>query len=410
MLCKLALEDGTIFTGNAFGAPGTRAGEVVFNTSHTGYQEIFTDPSYCGQIVVMTFPLIGNYGVNPDDFESVRPHLSGFVVKEVCRRPSNYRATAALPEFLREHGIIGIEEVDTRALTRRIRIHGALRGVISTEILDDLELVRRAQKSDSMVGANLVTRVASQSVGGWAHPLWTPDEPGRAREAPTAQVAPTGGDAALAPASIGHFAPAAPAVGHCHIVVIDCGIKHNILRHLAEHGCRVTVAPAGASAAEILALRPDGLVVGNGPGDPAAVTDTIAMLRGLIGTVPIFGICLGHQMLALALGAETYKLRFGHHGANLPVLNVTSGRVEITSQNHGFAVDVPSLQRVGGTVTHINLNDQSLEGFLHADKQLFSVQFHPEASPGPHDADYLFRRFVELVRERRPVTADILAW
>jgi len=382
MKCRLALEDGAIFTGRAFGAAGTRTGEVVFNTSHTGYQEIFTDPSYCGQIVVMTFPQIGNYGVNPEDLESTRPHLSGLVVKALPLRPSNYRATAGLPEYLVQHGIIGLVGVDTRALTRRIRIHGALRGAISTADMSDIELVRLAAGSESMVGANLVRRVAPLEIGQWSQPLWQP-EPVRA--------------------------VAAPADGSCHIVAIDCGIKHNILRHLAERGCRVTVAPAGATAGQIRELSPSGVLVGNGPGDPAAVTETISILRELIGTVPIFGICLGHQMLALALGAETYKLRFGHHGANVPVLNIPAGRVEITSQNHGFAVEAGSLQRVGGRVTHINLNDRSLEGFVQPDKALLAVQFHPEASPGPHDADYLFARFIEVARGRARITPELLA-
>jgi carbamoyl-phosphate synthase small subunit len=356
--CKLALEDGCVFTGRAVGAAGTSAGEVVFNTAMTGYQEVLTDPSYCGQIVVMTFPLLGNYGVNPQDFESPRTALSGVVLKELPRRPSNYRATLSLPEFLRQQGVIGLANVDTRALTRRIRTHGALRGVISTEELDDLKLVRMARAADSMNGANLVERVAPRAVRSWT----------------------TEAD------------PRAP-----HVVAVDCGIKHNILRLLADAGCRVTVAPAGAGAGEIRDLAPDGLLVGNGPGDPAAVTPTIDALRELIGELPVFGICLGHQLLALALGAETYKLRFGHHGANLPVLHKPSGRVEITSQNHGFAVEERSLRRVGAVVTRINLNDRSVEGFNHTDKRILAVQFHPEASPGPHDAQGLFGEFVELI-------------
>ena len=380
MICKLALEDGCVFTGEAFGETGTMAGEVVFNTSMTGYQEIFTDPSYCGQIVTMTFPLIGNYGVNPEDFESKKPHLSGFVVKELPLRPSNYRATAALPEFLKEHGVIGIAGIDTRALTRRIRIHGALRGVISTEILDDVELVKRAADSESIVGANLVQRVSPEKAAQWTQPLWSLNE----KQKP-------------------------PPPADAHLVAIDCGIKHNILRFLTEQGCRVTIAPAETSAAQIRELQPDGLLVGNGPGDPAAVTGTIETLRELLGEVPTLGICLGHQMLALALGAETYKLRFGHHGANLPVMNRPADRVEITSQNHGFAVDTASLERVGGTVTHINLNDDSLEGFIHADKQILTVQFHPEASPGPHDTGYVFKRFVAAVRSKTRVSERILA-
>jgi len=369
MRCKLALENGCIFAGQAFGAAGTRAGEVVFNTALTGYQEVFTDPSYCRQIVTMTYPLLGNTGINPEDFEAREPFLAGVVIKELPRRPSNYRATRALDDFLANHGIVGLADVDTRALTRRLRISGALRGVLSTEIDDDLELVRRAQAAEPMSGANLVPQVATKEVAAWDQPLVRlGDEPAPPR--PTAAA---------------------------RIVALDCGIKHNILRHLAEWGGLLTVVPASASAAEIRALRPAGLLVGNGPGDPAAVTDLIATLRSLLGAVPMLGICLGHQLLALAMGAQTYKLSFGHHGANMPVLNRVSGRVEITSQNHGFAVDAASLERAGGTVTHVNLNDGSLEGYLHRDHRIACVQFHPEASPGPHDAGYLFRRFVEGV-------------
>jgi carbamoyl-phosphate synthase small subunit len=379
MLCKLALEDGSIFSGRAFGATGTQSGEVVFNTAHTGYQEIFTDPSYCGQIVTMTFPLIGNYGVNPEDFESARPHLAGFVVKEACAQPSNYRATQTLSDFLRQHNIIGLAGVDTRALTRRIRVRGALRGVISTDLLDELRLVQMARAAGSMVGANLVDCVKPAGVREWFEPLWTPETIVKSAEKP-----------------------------RCHVVAIDCGIKSNILRYLSETGCRVTVAPADASAEQLRELRPDALLVGNGPGDPAAVTRTIDTLKDVLGEVPVFGICLGHQMIALALGASTYKLKFGHHGANQPVLNRRSGKVEITSQNHGFAVDEKSLQRVGGVVTHVNLNDDSVEGYIHPDKQVMCVQFHPEAAPGPHDAGYLFRRFVDAVAAKQPVGLELL--
>ena len=379
MICKLALEDGSVFAGRAFGASGTRTGEVVFNTSMTGYQEIFTDPSYCGQIVTMTFPLIGNYGVNTEDFESAKPFLSGFVIKELAARPSNYRATAALQEFLSGNGIVGLAGIDTRALTRRIRVRGALRGVISTEILDEIELVKIAAQSDSMVGANLVPRVTSHDLREWSESLWSP-----------VSMAPQG------------------AAARCHIVAIDCGIKYNILRHLVHSGCRVTVMPSHSTSRQIADLKPDGLVVGNGPGDPAAVTDAIAMLRDLLGRFPIFGICLGHQMLALAMGADTYKLRFGHHGANVPVMNQPAGRVEITSQNHGFAVDVPSLERLGGVVTHVNLNDGSLEGFAHPGLRTLAVQFHPEASPGPHDAGYLFDRFAHAVETGAAIDDELL--
>ncbi|MFQ5806535.1 MAG: glutamine-hydrolyzing carbamoyl-phosphate synthase small subunit [Phycisphaerae bacterium] len=379
MIAKLALEDGSVFTGTSFGATGTRTGEVVFNTALTGYQEVLTDPSYCGQIVTLTFPLIGNYGVNPDDFESDRPHLSGFVVKELPRRPSNYRSTAALPDFLAETGVIGLAGIDTRSLTRRIRIHGALRGVISTEIHNDIELIKLATESPHMTGANLVKKVAAPEFGSWTEPLWS--------FTPRAEQA-------LEP--------------DCHLVVIDCGIKQNILRHLVARGCTVSVVPGGAPAAQIRALRPDGVIVSNGPGDPAAVTQTIATLRELLGQFPILGICLGHQMLALALGAETYKLRFGHHGVNVPVLNRPANRVEVTSQNHGFAVSTASLEKAGGLATHINLNDDSLEGFVHPDARVLALQFHPEASPGPHDAEHLFHRYVEAVRSKCPIHCDWL--
>ncbi len=367
MIAKLALEDGTVFTGEALGATGTQTGEVVFNTAMTGYQEIFTDPSYCGQIVTMTFPLQANYGMNPEDFESARPRLSGVVLREVPRRPSNYRATIGGPEFLAKHGIVGIVGIDTRALTRRIRAHGSLRGVISTEQCSDLELVELARAASPMIGANLVREVVSDEIAQWTQSLGGADDRDR------------------------QSMPREP-----HIVAIDCGIKHNILRHLVENGCKVTTVPAHADAAQIRELAPDGLLVGNGPGDPAAVTDTADTLRSLLGELPIFGICLGYQLLAIALGAKTYKLPFGHHGANLPVLDRLTGRVEITSQNHGFAVDAKSLENVGGTATHVNLNDDTLEGFIHRDLKIIAVQYHPEAGPGPHDACHMFSRFAEM--------------
>jgi carbamoyl-phosphate synthase small subunit len=372
VIAKLALEDGSVFTGRAFGAPGTRTGEVVFNTAMSGYQEVFTDPSYCGQIVTMTFPLMGNYGVNPEDFESRGLHLSGVVVKELPSRPANFRSQQPMAEFLAQHGIPGLAGVDTRALTRRLRIQGALRGVLSTDIGDDLELVRLARGAESMSGANLVQRVTPRENSSWSEPLWhsQPAPPSRARPP--------------------------------RVVAVDCGIKFNILRHLAERGCEVLTVPAAASAAAIRELSPDGLLVGNGPGDPAAVETTIRTLRELIGQLPIFGICLGHQLLALALGAQTYKLRFGHHGTNLPVRNQLTGRVEITSQNHGFCVEPHSLERAGGSVSHVNLNDGSLEGFVHPDRRIMAVQFHPEASPGPHDASYLFTEFTRQVAPAVP--------
>jgi len=357
--CALALEDGSVFVGTQFGATGTATGEVVFNTAMCGYQEILTDPSYCGQIVAMTSAHIGNYGVNPEDVESRGQHLSGFVVKELARRYSNQRADRDLSGYLRDAKVVGLAGIDTRALTRRLRTTGSLRGVISTEVSDMAELVGLARKSPSMAGQNLVTRVATE------------------------------GEQVIQPAA---------RAASMRVIAIDCGIKQNIVRELVSHGCAVTVVPAHTKAESILERRPSGVLVGNGPGDPAVVTDTIDTVRKLIGKVPIFGICLGHQLLALALGATTYKLKFGHHGANHPVLNLETGRVEITSQNHGFAVDVPSLEAIGGRVTHINLYDKSLEGFAHDDKRVFAVQYHPEAAPGPRDSEYLFAQFVKMMK------------
>jgi len=358
--CLLALEDGSVYGGRSFGAVGTASGEVVFNTAMTGYQEILTDPSYCGQIVAMTAPHVGNYGVNAEDVESERLHLTGFVVKEVARRASNQRAQGQLSEYLRLAGVIGLAGIDTRALTRRLRESGAQRGVISTEILDADALVMRARASSSMEGLNLVERVTPEG---------------------EVVFAPSGGEGPV-------------------VAVLNCGTKLNIVRKLVGLGCTVHFVPSGRPAEAILERRPRGLLVGNGPGDPAVVTGTIAAIRALIGRLPIFGICLGHQLVALALGASTYKLKTGHHGANHPVLNVETGRVEITSQNHGFAVDARSVETVGARATHVSLYDRSLEGFRHDDYQLMSVQYHPEASPGPHDSEYLFDAFVQSLSLR----------
>jgi carbamoyl-phosphate synthase small subunit len=377
-VAKLALEDGAVFTGRAFGARGTSEGEVVFNTSMTGYQEILTDPSYKGQIVTMTYPLIGNYGINRRDVESKRPHVAGFVIKELSPVYSNYRADTSLDEYLRENDVIGIEGIDTRALVRKLRIGGAMRGILSTEILDDPELVERARSAAQMLGADWVKAVKP------THSFaWDEDQ----------------GDWALGKVERGDG---------LHVIALDCGAKSNILRNLVERGVKVTVLPPDVSAEEILRHKPDGLFVSNGPGDPAALDYAVKPLLGTIGKVPIFGICLGHQLLGRALGATTYKLKFGHRGGNQPVKNLDTGRVEITSQNHGFAVDQKSLESKGGVVTHINLNDNTVEGFRHKTLPVFCVQYHPEASPGPHDASYLFDAFIEMMKTKKPPTGDRL--
>jgi carbamoyl-phosphate synthase small subunit len=378
-LAKLALEDGTVFTGRAFGASGTTEGEVVFNTSMTGYQEILTDPSYKGQIVTMTYPLIGNYGINHVDVESRKPHVAGFVVKELSPVSSNYRSDLSLDEYLKQNNVMGIEGIDTRALTRKLRISGAMRGVLSTEVLDDAALVAKARGAAQMLGADWVKAVKPSQGYSW-------DE--------------DAGDWKLGDVNRGDG---------LHVVALDCGAKHNILRHLRDRGVKVTVLPPDTTADEIMKHRPDGLFVSNGPGDPAALDYAVKPIKGVIDKLPIFGICLGHQLLGRAIGAETFKLKFGHRGGNQPVKNIDTGRVEITSQNHGFAVDEKSLCAHGGIVTHTNLNDHTVEGFRHKDLPIFSVQYHPEASPGPHDAGYLFDAFIELMKTKKPVTGKRLA-
>jgi carbamoyl-phosphate synthase small subunit len=377
-IAKLALEDGTVFTGRAFGHAGTTEGEVVFNTSMPGYQEILTDPSYKGQIVTMTYPLIGNYGINRQDVESKQPHVAGFIVKELPPIYSNYRADMSLNEYLKQNRIVGIEGIDTRALTRKLRISGAMRGVLSSEILDDTKLVDRARHAAQMAGADWV-----QAVKPNCSYEWDQDQ----------------GDWKVGPVERGDG---------LHVIALDCGAKQNILRHLSERGVKVTVLPPDVSAEEIMKHRPDGLFVSNGPGDPAVLDYAVKPIQGALGKVPIFGICLGHQLLGRAIGATTYKLKFGHRGGNQPVKNLDTGRVEITSQNHGFAVDRKSLEAKGGVVTHINLNDNTVEGFRHKDLPVFCVQYHPEASPGPHDAAYLFDAFVEMMKTKKPVTGPRL--
>jgi carbamoyl-phosphate synthase small subunit len=404
----LTLADGTVFEGVSYGAEGEAVGEVVFNTCMSGYQEILTDPSYKGQIVMMTYPLIGNYGVNPEDVESRRPFVEGFIVKEGSPLPSNWRARKSLEEYLREYGIVGIQGIDTRALTRHIRDHGAQEGVISTIDHDAKSLVAKAKASPGLIGRDLVKEVCCQSPftwsqGTWAWPSGYSEPRGETRE--------PRGDASKSQLSLFASRLTPHASRPYKVVAYDCGIKWNILRQVVASGCDVTVVPAGTTAEEVLAHNPDGIFLSNGPGDPEGVPYLIAAVRNLIGKKPIFGICLGHQIIGLALGGRTYKLKFGHHGGNQPVKDLTTGKVEITSQNHGFAVDMNSFtQDPKGQVfgdpddivmTHVNLNDNTCEGLTHRRIPLFSVQYHPEASPGPHDASYLFRRFVEMMEAER---------
>lgn len=358
MKAILALEDGTIYKGTSFGASGESYGEIVFNTSMAGYQEILTDPSYKGQVVAMTYPLIGNYGINEEDAESIKPFVEGFVVKECSKIASSWRSKRSLPDYLKENGIVGIEGVDTRSLTLHIRQSGELKSVISTTDLDEKSLIKKASGSKGLAGMDLVKDVVPEKRYVWNK------------------------------------------TGRYHVVVLDCGVKFNILRQLSSLNCKVTVMPAGTAAREILEQKPGGVLLSNGPGDPSALGYVVKTARELIGKLPIFGICLGHQVLGQALGGKTYKLKFGHHGGNHPVKDMKTGRVAITVQNHGFCVDIDTLNKKEVEITHLNLNDQTLEGMRHKKLPIFSVQFHPESSPGPHDAEYLFGRFVDMIKKR----------
>jgi carbamoyl-phosphate synthase small subunit len=353
----LALEDGKIFRGISFGASGERYGEVVFNTSMAGYQEILTDPSYKGQIVTMTYPLIGNYGVNDEDAESTQPFVEGFVVKEYSKIASNWRSKKTLGGYLNENGIVGIEGIDTRSLTLHIREAGAKKAVLSTIDFDEKSLIEKAKRSPGLMGIDLVKEVAKPKGYEWNNK------------------------------------------GRYKVVVVDCGVKFNILRELAKNDCRVTVVNAAATAKEILSHKPSGVLLSNGPGDPAALPYIVETTRDLIGKTPIFGICLGHQILGQAFGGKTYKLKFGHHGGNQPVKDLKTGKVAITVQNHSFCVDIDTLNKKDIEITHMNLNDKTLEGMRHKKLPIFSVQFHPESAPGPNDAEYLFANFAQLMKK-----------
>jgi carbamoyl-phosphate synthase small subunit len=371
MEAVLALEDGRLFRGRGHGASAERFGEVVFNTSISGYQEILTDPSYAGQIVTLTYPHIGNYGTNPLDSESPRPYAEGLVVRELSQLASNWRSVKEAADYLADFGIPIISDIDTRALVLHLRKHGAMRGVLSTVDSDAPSLVAKAKASPSMVGLDLASVVTTPTRYDWSEPS----------------------------KNISQGAAAEKQSARFRVVAYDFGIKQNILRKLVDAGCSVTVVPARTAAKDVLALKPDGVFLSNGPGDPEPVDYAARTVRGLMGRVPVFGICLGHQIIGLALGGKTYKLKFGHHGGNHPVLNLETNKVEITAQNHGFAVDPDSLKASEVVLTHRNLNDDTLEGLRHRTLPLFSVQYHPEASPGPHDSAYLFGKFARMMDE-----------
>jgi carbamoyl-phosphate synthase small subunit len=372
MKAALALADGRVFFGKTLGAAGETSGEVVFNTSMTGYQEILTDPSYRGEIVTMTYPLIGNYGINMEDVESWRPQLAGFIVKEATEIPSNWRSRLSLDAYLKEHGIVGLQGIDTRALVRHIRDHGAQVGVISSLDIDPDSLVAKARSTPGLVGRDLVREVTCKEPYQWSEGTWDLETGYQAQ----------------------------PGAARYRVVAYDFGIKRNILRNLVGSGCDVTVVPADFPAAKVLALRPDGVFLSNGPGDPEPISYAQENIRQLLGKVPLFGICLGHQLLSIALGGRTYKLKFGHRGGNQPVRRGDGHCIEITAQNHGFAVEPGSLQDAA-VITHINLNDNTVEGLHHNLLPAFSVQYHPEASPGPHDARYLFDEFIKMMDKHK---------
>jgi len=370
MKAILALEDGTLFHGTSFTGDGEASGEVIFNTGMTGYQEILTDPSYTGQMVTMTYPLIGNYGVNPEDVESRKVQAGGFIVKECCKKPSNWRSTMPLPEYLKEVGVMGIEGIDTRALTRHLRIHGAQRGFMATGDHDPAELVKKAQSIENMEGLNLADRVTCDKPYTWN---------------------------GTAPVFIDNIDDFSWKGTGPRLAVYDFGIKWNILRLLDTQGFDMIILPSGFSAAQVRHLNPDAVFLSNGPGDPAAVTTAVTATKDLCEDYPVAGICLGHQILGLALGGTTYKLKFGHHGCNHPVMDLQTEKIEISSQNHGFCVDIEGLNFL--ETTHMNLNDKTLEGFRHKDKPILAIQHHPEAGPGPHDSRYFFSRFRDMVQE-----------
>ncbi|MFO7929809.1 MAG: glutamine-hydrolyzing carbamoyl-phosphate synthase small subunit [Thermodesulfobacteriota bacterium] len=376
MKALLALEDGRAFACRSFTGHGEASGEVVFNTGMTGYQEVLTDPSYRGQLVAMTYPLVGNYGVNPQDIESDRVQVAAFVIREYQENYSNFRATGSLADYLKDQGVMGVDEIDTRALTRHIRQAGAMRAFVSTRDLDPESLSRRAAQIPAITGRDLVKYVTTQKPYFWKNNSPQP-----------------------CPQELLDRGPWDPESRRFRVVALDYGVKYNILRCLENAGCQVLVLPGGSSAEQVKKLSPDGIFLSNGPGDPEPLSYAVETVKGLIGHKPVFGICLGIQLLGQALGAKTFKLKFGHHGVNQPVQNLATGRVEITSQNHGFAVDPDTLDSNAVEITHMNLNDNTLEGFRHRQYPLFTVQYHPEAAPGPHDSGYLFDQFAGMMKD-----------